>query len=314
MFERLRADWPLKLLALVLAFGIWLSITGEDPTLRDFSVPVELQLPPDRVSATAPPTTVIARLEGSESAIRKLDPLRLTVRLDLRQSPLGRREVQLSEAHLAGVPPGVRVAFFNPDRLQVAVDRRLHRELPVAPRVVGDPPAGFHYYGAVARPRAVEVEGPESAVAAMSELGTDPIALGQRTGSFVVLVGALAEVAQVKTVTPGPIEVQVTIDVPPIPRTLANVPVRIEGGAGNLDPDPRTVRVSIAGPPKVVQSIAASQIRAVADVAAQQPGDRHHVPVQARLVDVPDDQLRRVVVTSVVPSRVAVRDRPRGPS
>ena len=43
MLERLTADWPVKLLALVVAFGIWVSITGEDHTLKDFTVPVEVQ-------------------------------------------------------------------------------------------------------------------------------------------------------------------------------------------------------------------------------------------------------------------------------
>ena len=315
MLDRFRADWPLKLLALVLAFGIWVSITGEDHTLKDFSIPVELQLREDRISATPVPTTVTVRLEGSETAIRKLDPLRLAVRLDLKESPLGEREVQLSEPHLDGVPQGVQVAFFDPERLYLVVDRRMRRELTVIPEIVGEPPDGFHYYGAVVRPRTVEVEGPESSVNNMTELRTDPIPLNQRTRSFVVLVGAVADGPQVKTVDPDRLEVQVTIDASPIERTINAIPIVVEGGTPNARTDPATMIVTISGPPGIVRSISASEIRAVANVEGSKPDSRaQRVPVRTTFVGLPDDQLRKVTVRTKVPQEVWVRIPARGSS
>ena len=56
MLERLLANWPLKALALVLAFAIWLSITGQDRTVRDFTVPLEIVFGSDRTAETPPPT------------------------------------------------------------------------------------------------------------------------------------------------------------------------------------------------------------------------------------------------------------------
>ena len=126
MLERILANWPLKLLALVVAFGIWVSITGEDHTVKDFTVPVEILLREDRISAAPPPTSATVRLEGPETSIRKLDPLHLAIRLDLEDSPLGEREVRLSDPHLQGLPQGVKIAFFDPERVRLTVDRRRH--------------------------------------------------------------------------------------------------------------------------------------------------------------------------------------------
>ena len=64
MRDRLLANWPLKVLALVLAFAIWVSITGQDRTVRDVTVPLEVEFGPERTSEGTPPTAVTLRLEG----------------------------------------------------------------------------------------------------------------------------------------------------------------------------------------------------------------------------------------------------------
>ena len=86
MLERLRSDWPLKLVALLLAFGVWVSITGQGRTLKDFTVPLEIDFGDERIATNPPPTTVTVRLEGTRTSIRQLDQdqLALAVRLDMR--------------------------------------------------------------------------------------------------------------------------------------------------------------------------------------------------------------------------------------
>ena len=45
MLERLAVDWPLKVLALMIAFGIWAAVTGEKRIVKNFTVPLEVLLP-----------------------------------------------------------------------------------------------------------------------------------------------------------------------------------------------------------------------------------------------------------------------------
>ena len=45
MLERLLSHWPLKVLAVALAFVIWVAVTGEQSVLQEFAVPLEILLP-----------------------------------------------------------------------------------------------------------------------------------------------------------------------------------------------------------------------------------------------------------------------------
>jgi YbbR domain-containing protein len=306
MRDRLLAYWPLKLLSLVVASGIWISLTTQDRTLRDFTVPLEVQLDEQRIAATPPPTAVTVRLEGPETAIRRLDPLRLAVRLDLRDAAPGERDVQLSEAHLRGVPPGIDVAFFEPDRFRLTIDRRLRRELPVAPDLVGELAPGYYLYEARVRPEAVSVEGPERSVREMVELRTDPIPLDGRQRSFTQRVGAVPDRPEVRIVDPTPLEVRAVIDLAPVSQELF-VTAGVVGGTDLASAaSPSRVRVAVSGAPAIVRRLAGGQLRAVADVTGLQPGT-HRVGVEVRLLDLNAEDRARVRVVAIDPPEVAVR-------
>ncbi len=162
MLDRLLSNWPLKLLALALAFAIWVSVTGENRVVRDVSVPLEILLSDDRVVASTTLTTVVARLGGPESLMRRLDPVPLAVHVDLTDALPGENHVQIATTDLVNVPRGVEVAFIEPDRFSLTVDRRLRRELEVDVTFLGHPPEGYHFYGVEVLPQSVVVEGPES--------------------------------------------------------------------------------------------------------------------------------------------------------
>ena len=186
MFDLLRRNWPLKALALALAFTIWVAVTGEDRVLHDLSLPLEIGLSADKVLASPTPNTVSVRLRGAASLMRRLDPVPLAVSVDLSDAATGDREVRLSQDDVVNVPRGVEVEFIDPDRLNLKLEQNLQRELFVVVTTSGEPPEGFHYYGAEAFPKSMLVEGPESEVESLETLGTNPIPLNLRTEPFVV--------------------------------------------------------------------------------------------------------------------------------
>jgi hypothetical protein len=258
--------------------------------------------------AKPPPTAVTVRLAGPETGIRKLDPLRLAVRLELANAPPGERDVQLSEAHLTGVPAGFVVRLFSPDRLSLTLDRRMRRELAIAPDLVGALPEGSFVYHVQARPEALLVEGPEAQVSAMTSLRTDPIQLGGRTRGFVETVAAISDHALVRVVGPRSVEVRVVVDAAPVSLTLGGVPVLLSGQRSGEAAVPAVLRVTVAGPPALLESLTSQQIRAVADAGAADPASAsRRVPVQASVVDLPLEQLWRVRVKSIDPPEVSIR-------
>jgi YbbR domain-containing protein len=313
--ERLWADWPLKLLALCVAFGIWVAITGEAHTVRDVTLPLEMEFPRALTSAATLPTAVTVRLEGPETMVRRLDPVRLAVRVDLGDTPAGPRDVQFSRAHLVGVPDEVEVAFFSPDRVSLVIEPRLRREVEVVPDLVGQPPEGYAVYGAQTRPAKVTVEGPESALRDVTRVTTDPLALGTHTRPFTETVWAVPDRPQVRVVAPNDrLEVRVVIDQAPTDVTFEGIPVALRSASGSVSPDPYTVKVTVSGPPALVERLDRSHIRATVDVGATQGSGRGvRAPVQTSLIDLAPDELSRLSIRSVDPALVALRFREGAP-
>jgi YbbR domain-containing protein len=307
MRERLLADWPLKALALALAFATWISITGQDRTLRDVVLPLEIDFGPERIAAVAPPTAVKVRLEGPRTTVRKLDPLRLAVRLDLRDAPLGQRDIPLTTSHLTGVPRGVDVSLFDPDRVRLDLVRRSQREFEVAPELVGEPPEGYVLYGMLVEPATVVVEGPQSAVDSMSTLRTEAIPLNDHTDAFLANVGLVPEDPLVRVLDTEDVEVQILVDVTPVERVFGTLQVSLPfTPEGPAKIKPTAVKVVLSGPPWLLERLEPTQISVVADVV--QPGPRRptRVPllVQMRL---PDERERLVTVESVRPTHVTLQ-------
>jgi len=308
MLDRLRGNWGMKLLALAIAFTLWATITGEDEAVADLDLPLQVELPAERMLAGHPPTTVTVRLKGPRTLIAKLDPVGLAVRLDLTESELGGRDVQLSSEHLTGLPGSVSVSFFDPDRLSLVIDRRMRRELPVEAHLLGEPSSGFSLYRTSVRPKTVLVEGPESEVAALTVLRTDPIPLDHRRDGFSTTVGAVPEHPRVRVVDPRPLLVRLVIDTDPIEMAFDDVPIVAENNVHPASISPSTLRVTLTGPARLLEQLTQAQIRAVVDTATLDPGPRaERRAVEAAVVDLPQDQLSRIEVKSVRPRTVSVR-------
>ncbi len=308
MLERALAEWPLKALSLGIAFALWVATTGEDQAVRDLVIPLEVRLQSDHILASSPPTTVTVRLEGARTVVRKLEPVELRVQLDLRDAPTGERDVQLSEVHLAGLPRGVDVDFFDPDRVRLSIDRRMRRELKVVAGLLGEPSAGYALYRALVRPEKLSVEGPEAAVRSLTELRTDPLRLDHRTRSFTEIVGAVPERPEVRIVDPRPIEVRVIIDTPPVVTAFEGVPVVLSNPAAKGSLSPTVVQVVLSGPAEALERLRRQQIRAVADVSEVESGaGPQQVGVEASIVDLPEEQLWRINVKSVWPDKVTLQ-------
>lgn len=307
MLERLLSDWPVKLLSLGLAFGLWVSITGENRIPVNFDIALDPQLRDDHILATTPPTQVTVRLVGPESVIRKLNPLEMAVRLDLTGWPPGAREVQLTEASLVGKPARVEVEFFDPERVQLVLDDRRRRPLDVTLNFTGDLPEGYTMYDAWVSPDTVIVEGPEAEVSTLTHIETNPVPLSNRIRPFLEQVSAVPDRPHVRIVDPQPLWVQVEVDASPIDREFDEIPVQLSPRNDAAALTPQVARVVLSGPPELVGGIVPSQIRLAADGAELAPGPgARRVPLKAT-VDAPVDQQARLSVKTIVPHQVSVQ-------
>lgn len=312
LFRVLVRRWPLKLLSLGLAVIVWAAVTGENPIVQDYKVPLDVAVGSQWLVSGPPPSAANVRLRGTESLLRRVDPLALGLRVDLRSAGAGEHNVQLGAAQMTGVPQGVDVESVEPGRVKVVLAKKLRRMLPVVPAVSGSTAPGYATYGFEVSPDTVEVEGPAAKLETVTRVRTDAIPLDGRSASFTVRVNALPESAALRVLDPRPLDVRVVLDVAPREMAFDGIPVAFTGQAYEAVAVPPTVRVVIAGPPAALSRLRSRQIRAVADLTGLGPrSGLQSAPVRVDLSAVPERDRPLLSVKSASRPRVDVRVSPR---
>jgi YbbR domain-containing protein len=310
MLEILIRNWPFKLLSLALAFALWVAVTGENIIVQDYDVPLEIALGDGFTLVGSPPDSGDVRLRGPETLLRRINPLRheMELLLDLSEATPGERTIQLGPDNLLGLPRGVEVARIVPNRLSLVVDEQMQRTIPVAPSFMGEPPAGYSFYGVRVTPETLTVVGPKSKIEAVTRMRTDPIPLESRMEPFVARVGAVPDSPEIRVLDSRLLTVRVEVDVAPVEVVFDSVPVVLAGQVHEASMKPVALRVVLSGPPALLERIEAGQIRAVVDVSGLAPrAEPYDLIPRVEFMEMPASDVTRIGVKSVRPESVAIR-------
>ncbi|MFO8078809.1 MAG: CdaR family protein [Armatimonadota bacterium] len=157
-------NWPLKLLALIVAVILWLHVLGaEDPQgTQAVTVPVvPVNEPEGLKTIDITPETVELRLRGRESALAEAQVGRIRMEANLRGASVGENEVPL---RIAGVPYTLGVRQGYPTTAHVELDKVIERQRPVHEIIRGEPARGFVIENVTSAPDEVTVRGATSVV------------------------------------------------------------------------------------------------------------------------------------------------------
>ena len=169
----------LKLTALVLAVLVYLNVYTDRAGTMLLSFPVDFADLPDSLALSGPaPAVVQAELRGTFKQLIALRVKEPRLRIPMGGAASGHFARALVPSDLP-LPAGSSVAVENlvgPRVIEVDVDRKELRELPLAVRVEGEPAPGFAWNGVVVLdPGTVRVTGPRRAVRGLDTLRLAPI-------------------------------------------------------------------------------------------------------------------------------------------
>lgn len=207
------------LLALLLAFFIWMSASEtEDPIRTRFlEVPLEyVGLPADTTLVDVDPRqTVQIRLEGPDSVLRLYNPEDFTATVDLSQVPSGER-VSV-DINVISTRPGADISFITPEQVDVTLEQQVTRDIPVELDIRGSVARGHTQGEALIEPETIRVSGPASQVNELN-FALVTIFLNSTVESLVetsspIFYDQAGRVASVSTLTSSTDEVTVTIPV-----------------------------------------------------------------------------------------------------
>jgi YbbR domain-containing protein len=267
LLERVRHNWPLKLLSLVVAVVLWYFVlNAEDPqstqTITVPVVPVNMAENLEAIGIT--PSSVELRLRGRQSALRQAEAGRIRMEANLRNAEVGENEVPL---RVAGVPINVRVMPGYSTSAMVELDTVIERTRPVLYERLGTPADGFVIDQIAIEPNEVTVRGATTAVREVAWVGVVVDTSGlNATVSFDAEVEARNHRdVVVSGVSFSPSRVTVTVSVSQV--NVRSVPVRPIIGqppsgyaVTSVSTSPLVVTITGDGGLQQVESVATTEV------------------------------------------------------
>ncbi len=197
-------DWPLKLVSLALALGLWLLLVPAEKmfSAKSLTVPLETRnVPAGLEIVEPPPATVDITLRAPNRLLDEIGPSGLVARIDLDRATVLQQEYPLNASMIA-VPPGAEVVRIAPSKVPIRLERTGETTLDVHPSVRGRTAAGYRIARTEIEPATVVVRGPESLTKAAEAATTAPVDVAGLTESTVFEADIILPRPELRLVSP----------------------------------------------------------------------------------------------------------------
>jgi hypothetical protein len=213
MIDAILHNWRWKLLSLVVAFILWAAFVEEKEQVTFLSVPVEFKNVPANLELAANVPERV-RLEVRGPSYKLADPSlsQTSVVLDLNSVRTPGERTFLLNRGTTNLPDGVVLTRAIPSQIHLRFENRVQRSVPVVVRTTGELPPGRRLAAQEVRPERLEVVGPETRVAQVESVATDPIPLTELTESKTVQVPVFLSDPQVRFTTSPIVEVRLALE------------------------------------------------------------------------------------------------------
>lgn len=256
-------DWSLKLLSLAIALVLWLLVTGQNqPVTAHVNVQLNFIRPPSLEISNDPPRTVDVMLTGSRAKLDDLTTLDLVATVDISDQRAGERVLRLADKAQISLPQGVKVDGFQPSAIPVRLEPIVERQVPIEPKLEGQPADGYEVYAVRPNKGSVTLRGPETRVLALQKVQTESIYLGGNKETLMATNVAI-DVPDPKVDLMDPVvNVEVEIGERRVEKSISGVAVTAADGSRL---QPATGSVSVLGPSSLVESLKAEDLKIVVD-------------------------------------------------
>jgi YbbR domain-containing protein len=261
----------LKALSLSLAVGLFAFLYGQqDEQQRTVPVAVVMRPPADdanRELMTQIPASIHVTLRGPARALDHLIQAGIPpVEIDLRQ---GHRQQVVFDPRMFQIAPDARITIIDPPSIDLEWEDVISRQIPVQASIAGQPASGYIVKGEPeVDPANLTARGPTSLVEVMQFARLSPFDVsGLSEGSHRRRIAIDAPPSRVRFIGPSSAAVTVVIARRLSEARFENRPVEVVGVVG-ANAVPRTVDVTVLGPPEIVRALKAEQVVPRADLTA----------------------------------------------
>lgn len=241
----------LKVLALVIALGLWLA--GHRDIERAVEIPVEFRnIPPDLMVMDNRVDYVVVRLNGPRTLVSTVDADDLKLLLDLKGAKSGSLSYPVGSGSF-NIPRGVTVSRITPPVIQFRLEPAIKRTLPVTVRFSGKPSDGFKISETTVVPENVAVEGPAEDVRRLISVETLPVDIEESRSGFKRRVRLSTE-GKPFSFFPDQVDVAVQLVEEELQKEFKAVEVRAKDFNGVYSVNPQSVYLRVSGSKRVLEN------------------------------------------------------------
>ncbi len=181
-------NWELKLLSLLIAFIVWLSLIPEEKTFSEKTLTIPLEthnIPADMELVEKPDPTVDVTIRAPNRMINEISAANVFAKLNLSRASIMQQEYPLNETMIS-IPTGAEVVRISPTMVRLKLERTREVSLDVLPNIIGQAKEGYGIAKIEVLPPRVLVKGPESKFDQKDRVSTSPVDIGKLTSSTEV--------------------------------------------------------------------------------------------------------------------------------
>jgi len=261
-------DLSIKLFSLGAALLLFLFVSVENSTPVDVDFRIEYKTADDILITNNAPTVLHTTLQGPWAALRAFEMAGMTpVTVDLMHAGPGsvRHNINLSDIR---APGGMRVASMRPSELEVVLDRRIERQVPVHADVPKAPAFGYEVLDVRVVPAKVRVVGPGARMQALEYISTRTVDIDGREQELSLEVDLRPPPPPLRLLDKR-VMVYVEIAEELSQRTLQNVPVVLDNAPRGTTAAPDRVNFVVKGPRRLIDDLKADDLQAHVELGPQ---------------------------------------------
>ena len=171
----MKPNWQYLLLAFAMALFCWYLVTGREKVDTWMTMRVEMTGAPEGLyikNGMVGAVDVLVR--GPKGVARKIEESQLVYNLNLGKIAPG-RNIIVFDAKNVPLPKVYEVVEIRPSRLELDVEQRASKMVPVKLVLRSGAPEGYSMFGARVVPDSVRVTGPAAKLEKITEIRTQPV-------------------------------------------------------------------------------------------------------------------------------------------
>ena len=266
----------LKIMSLLFAAILWFYVLNSESMEVERKVMLDYLVPADKAVANEFTPHITVKLKGPQVFMRGLFGNNEKLKIDLRKLTVREKSYYTIPINMQEIPVpfGVEVLSVSPKQVNVVLQRKIAKYVPIKAELTGELPPELRLIEAKVIPEELMIEGPIEVMRKITKLSTNPIDLTslENDGKFTVHLMELDP--RIKIREPKELQFQYVVRSKKANLTIKGVKIRYLSSKRVFSSRYWTVSLSVLAPEGVNTKIKHSDLQVIADLPENRSGQQ----------------------------------------